>query len=399
VTEQIPYLPSPTEIQRLVKEALKGILPMDVPTVACSTVEAPSKGWCKAEYYDALTGSKFSFYDVPTVVAVALVREGSSRMVTAPMIKIPTVEMPSLPSITVPEMALPAAPTIDVPSITLPPPAEITVPTFAIPYAPYVGGRFVCGALMMWICDAANPMLDNIDIAIGRVNEAIYAINDAFTKTRDNLIATIDEINAFRDNAQAALNDYSGKIKSSVDAGLADLKGKTEATLSDFKNNVEASVSAAMKDYQAKTQAAFDSYRNNIQTSVNTGLSQFIPVFYDMMGLPPPEVTEVGRKELMEMGDVNGDGVIDMKDISLVNRAYGKREGDPDWNQACDLNHDGVVDMRDQHIVNSNYGKSIVPTAQLLSPAQIRNVTTDGFEFYGLSAGMKLMYVAVGRKG
>lgn len=389
----------PAEIQRLVTEALKGLLPAGVPTVACSTVEAPSKGWCKAEYYDALTGVKFSFYNVPTVVAVALAREGSSRLVTAPTIKIPTVEMPSLPSISVPGIKLPEAPTISVPSITLPPPAEITVPTFEIPYAPGVGGRFVCGVLMQWICDTINPMLDNIDIAIGRVNEAIYAVNSAFAETRKSLIATLGEISDFRDNAQVALDDYSGKIKGSVDAGLADLKGKTETVLATFKKNIESSVSAAMKDYQTKVQAAFDSYRTNIQLSVNTGLSQFIPRFYDMMGLPPPEVSEEERKALMEMGDVNGDGIINKTDLDLITGAFGMSKGDPGYVEAYDLNKDGIIEMADLGIASSNYGKSIVPNAQLLSPAQIRNVTNESFEFYGLSTGMKLCYVAVGRKG
>ena len=387
-----------SEVQRMIQEATKGVVSGITPTFAKGVVEAPDKGWFKALYYDALTGEPFSFYEPPTVVAVALVREGLSRLVTAPTIEIPTVEVPALPGITLPKITLPASPTISVPTITLPPPAKITVPTFAIPYAPGVGGRFVCGVLMQWICDQINPMLDNIDIAINRVNDAIYAINSAFAETRNNLIATIDEISAFRDNAQAALNDYSGKIKTSVDAGLADLKTKTEDAVSQLRSNVEASVQAALNDYRAKTQAAFDIYRSNIQVSVNAGLSQFIPDFYDMMGLPPPEVPEAERKALMEMGDVNGDGIIDQKDVDLLRAAYGTQKGQPGYVEAYDLNHDGVIDGRDIAIASRNFGKSIVPTTQLLSPAQLRNVTREGFEFYGLSAGMKLSYVAVGRR-
>lgn len=391
-------VPSFEEIQRRIQEATKGIVSGYVPTFAKGIVEASDKGWYRALYYDALTGEQFSFYEPPTVVAVALVREGLSRLVTAPTIQIPTVEMPAMPSIALPKIPLPEAPQISVSTITLPTPAKITVPTFAIPYAPGVGGRFVCGVLMQWICDTINPMLNNIDIAINRVNDAIYAINDAFVKTRANLIATIDEISAFRDNAQAALNDYSGKIKASVDVGLADLKNKTEAAVSQLRSNVEASVTVALRDYSAKTQATFAAYRNNIQVSVNAGLSQFIPALYDMMGLPPPEVPEADRQALREMGDVNGDGVIDQKDLDLVRAAFGSKPGDPNYNPAYDLNHDGVIDVRDIAKVSGNYGKSIVPTAQLLSPVQLRNVTRDSFEFYGLSAGMKLSYIAIGRR-
>jgi len=409
-----PPVPGFEEIQRRVEEALKGVLPGQVPAFAKGVVEAPDKGWFKALYYDALTGEQFSFYEPPTVVAIALVREGLSRLVTAPTIAIPTVEMPALPSITLPsielpKIVLPASPTISVPTITLPTPVKITVPTFAIPYAPGVGGRFVCGWAMQWICDTINPMLDNIDIAINRVNDAIAAINSAFATTRDNLIATINEISAFSDNAQAALNDYSGKIKASVDGGLADLKNKTdvavsqlrtnvEASVSELRSNVEKSVQAALNDYRAKMQVVLDIYRSNIQIAVNAGLSQFIPDFYDMMGLPPPEVPEADRKALMDMGDVNGDGIIDQKDIDLIKSANGTRKGEPGYVEVYDLNHDGVIDVTDLTKASSNYGKSIVPTTQLLSPAQLRNVTREGFEFYGLSAGMKLSYVAVGRR-
>jgi len=482
-------VPDVAEIQRIMREQLKGFLEVEgMPTVACSTVEAPSKGWCRAEYYDALTGSKFSFYDVPTVVAVALVREGSSRLVTAPMIVIPPIELPSVlpitvpeipvveapsisipeveipavPSITIPAITLPEAPTIDVPSITLPTAAEITIPKPMI--------DFVRDTFPVFVTDFAplKPIVDSLNAMVGLlqkmrgsavtaspvyggINLAIDYANRGLTAAYESVERVIKQISDFRDNAQAALDDYSGKIKSSVDAGLADLKDKTEVMLSGFRSNVETSVSGAMSDYsdkvqtafnsytgnikasvdagladaKAKTeetlskfrgnvestvtaalvdyrdkeQAAFSAYRDNIQRSLNSGLSQFIPVFYEMMGLPPPEVTEVGRKELMEMGDVNGDGVINQKDLDLITAAYGSREGDPNWNPDADLNKDGVVDISDASIVGANFGKTVVPTAQLLSPVQLRNVARDGFEFYGLSTGMKLCYVAVGRKG
>jgi hypothetical protein len=118
-----------------------------------------------------------------------------------------------------------------------------------------------------------------------------------------------------------------------------------------------------------------------------------------MIGLPVPEVSEAGRKELMEQGDVNGDGVIDDRDIALIRGAMGKARGELGYVEAYDLNHDGIISIKDASIASAHYGKSIVPTTQLLSPAQVRNVMADGFEFYGLSAGMKLAYIAVGRRG
>ena len=475
-------VPGVEEIQRLVKEALKGLMPGQVPAFAKSVVEAPVKGWCKTEYYDALTGSRFSFYEPPTVVAVAFVREGPSRMITAPTISIPTVEMPTVPSIKIPTVEAPEAPEITIPTVEVPSVPGITVPAIKLPAASVIpkisiklptipaikvpepkidatplwnlhGYRYVCGWAVQWACDMLNPPMELWDKVIEVLATSINIINDGFTKTKQAIKEAEDALTTFRDNLDSAINgvdgltekvkvsvdvgladlkgktetvlntfrgtvessvtgamrDYSGKvqtafnsyqenIKVSVDAGLADGKAKTEETLGKFRASVEASVTAAMKDHRDKTQAAFNTYRDNVQRSVNAGLTQFIPVFYDMMGLPPPEVDPEQAEQLHEMGDVNRDGVIDQKDLDLIEAAYGSREGDPDWNPECDLDHDGVITSYDMTRASGNYGKTAVSTAQLLSPAQLRNVTSGGFEFYGLSAGMKLSYVAVGRR-
>lgn len=66
----------------------------------------------------------------------------------------------------------------------------------------------------------------------------------------------------------------------------------------------------------------------------------------------PPELMEEFRK----MGDVNRDGIIDDKDLALLQAAYGSTPGTPDWNPNCDLNGDGKVDLYDGTIATSNYG-------------------------------------------
>lgn|GEM_PF-1776280 len=57
------------------------------------------------------------------------------------------------------------------------------------------------------------------------------------------------------------------------------------------------------------------------------------------------------------MGDVNGDGRINVKDIALVARAFGSTPTSPNWNPAADLNGDGVVNMKDIAIVARNFGQ------------------------------------------
>jgi hypothetical protein len=58
------------------------------------------------------------------------------------------------------------------------------------------------------------------------------------------------------------------------------------------------------------------------------------------------------------LGDVNGDGKVDMKDLSVVVKAFRSFPSDLRWNPSCDLNSDGQIDMRDVMIVVTNFGKS-----------------------------------------
>jgi len=66
--------------------------------------------------------------------------------------------------------------------------------------------------------------------------------------------------------------------------------------------------------------------------------------------------------EVILVGDLYPDGVIDMRDIAIVARAFGTVEGDPGWNPDADLTGpeylvpDGEVDMRDVAIVARAFG-------------------------------------------
>jgi hypothetical protein len=57
-------------------------------------------------------------------------------------------------------------------------------------------------------------------------------------------------------------------------------------------------------------------------------------------------------------GDVTGDGVVDVWDISLVSWSYGTFQGELEYNPDADINKDGVVDMSDLSIVAIHYGET-----------------------------------------
>lgn len=50
--------------------------------------------------------------------------------------------------------------------------------------------------------------------------------------------------------------------------------------------------------------------------------------------------------------DVNGDGVIDILDISLIAAKYNKKSTSDDWNEKLDINNDNIIDMFDLVLVS-----------------------------------------------
>lgn len=56
------------------------------------------------------------------------------------------------------------------------------------------------------------------------------------------------------------------------------------------------------------------------------------------------------------LGDINGDGKCDIKDIATVAVAFGSYVGSLRWNPEADLNRDGKVDTKDLAIVARNFG-------------------------------------------
>ena len=56
---------------------------------------------------------------------------------------------------------------------------------------------------------------------------------------------------------------------------------------------------------------------------------------------------EVGNFILNTVNDVNKDGIVDCSDLKIVKNAFGKRSGQSNFNQNADINGDCVVDIRD----------------------------------------------------
>jgi len=65
-----------------------------------------------------------------------------------------------------------------------------------------------------------------------------------------------------------------------------------------------------------------------------------------------------GQVNVRIMGDVDGNGIVNMRDIQVVCLAFGAHLGHPKWSFDADLDQNGRVDMRDIGIVCVNFMKT-----------------------------------------
>lgn len=80
---------------------------------------------------------------------------------------------------------------------------------------------------------------------------------------------------------------------------------------------------------------------------------------YDHIGLLAGEISLYGNYTNKITGDINWDGVVDIKDLVLLIGAFGTCPGHPSgkWNPNADLNSDRKVDIKDLVLLQKYYGE------------------------------------------
>jgi hypothetical protein len=89
----------------------------------------------------------------------------------------------------------------------------------------------------------------------------------------------------------------------------------------------------------------------------NYTISAYIPPLPYEINVTNNNMTD-GNVKIKLMGDTNGDGIVNMDDISAVLDAFGSYPGHPRWNPNCDLDPNNRIDMSDLVLVLENFGKS-----------------------------------------
>jgi hypothetical protein len=63
-----------------------------------------------------------------------------------------------------------------------------------------------------------------------------------------------------------------------------------------------------------------------------------------------------GSVKIRIVGDLDGNGKVDVKDVAAAALAYGSYPGHPRWNPAADINRDNKIDVKDIAAISRNFG-------------------------------------------
>ena len=62
------------------------------------------------------------------------------------------------------------------------------------------------------------------------------------------------------------------------------------------------------------------------------------------------------RPAVVVVGDANADGVVDLRDLAIVSRSFRAVAGEAGYEPGADFNRDGVIDLRDLAMLAANFG-------------------------------------------
>ena len=93
---------------------------------------------------------------------------------------------------------------------------------------------------------------------------------------------------------------------------------------------------------QGRGSSVFDLYHTNLVNSLGQPIPHEVSNGYFVNGSPY---------------DLNKDGHVNILDVIIVANAFGKKEGDPEWDPTADVNGDSVVNILDGILIAAHFGE------------------------------------------
>jgi len=98
---------------------------------------------------------------------------------------------------------------------------------------------------------------------------------------------------------------------------------------------------------------AIEYYDSYISESLDTkSISEDVPLTFSNQAVFAELLLKI-------LGDVDGDGDVDVSDIVGFNETYGSSSEDANWNPSCDFNRDNIVNILDLATLSGNYGRTV----------------------------------------
>lgn len=122
------------------------------------------------------------------------------------------------------------------------------------------------------------------------------------------------------------------------------------------ENNIIGTITAENLDPDNKTTLTFTWNTKGVTPCHNyTIWAEAVAVPYETN--TTDNIYENGKVHIKIMGDINGDGIVELQDFQKLSDAFGSSPGHPRWNPECDVNRDGIVELYDFLLTSAHFGE------------------------------------------
>jgi hypothetical protein len=182
----------------------------------------------------------------------------------------------------------------------------------------------------------AGPIVIFTKIRDVAINSISLSRNWAFPGMTVNIVVSVKNCGEFNETFNVNLYYNDTLIATQL---VSELPAGSQLNISFTWNTLNLQ---PCNHYIVKAEASYIEYEYNVTNNVFTD----------------------GVVKIRVLGDLDGDGTVDGKDVSIVSRAFGSYPGHPRWNPDADITGsqylvpDEFVDAKDLALVCRNFGKT-----------------------------------------